>query len=86
MGLISALIPGTETCMTAPAVPENCVIPLSAADVSKTFKQVNIHKAAGPDGLSGRVLRACAHQLESVSDIQWHFQPLPVRVCNTSMF
>jgi hypothetical protein len=35
----------TETCIKAPAVPENCVITLSAADVSETFKQVNIHKA-----------------------------------------
>ena len=34
----------TETCMRAPAVLED-----SAADVSKTFIQVNIHKAAGPD-------------------------------------
>jgi hypothetical protein len=34
--------------------------------VSKTFKQVNIHKAAGPDGLPGCVLRACADQLASV--------------------
>ena len=46
----------TETCMRAPAVPEDCVIMLSAADVSKTFKQINIHKAAGPDGLPGCVL------------------------------
>ena len=46
---------GTETCTRAPAVPEDCVITLSAGDVSKTFKQVNIHKAAGPDGLPGRV-------------------------------
>ena len=36
------------------------------ADVSKTFKQVNIHKAAGPDGSPGRVLRACADQLAGV--------------------
>ena len=43
-----------------------CDHTLSAADVSKTFKQVNIHKAAGLDGLPGRVLRACADQLESV--------------------
>ena len=40
---------------------------LSVADVNKTFiKQVNIHKAAGPDGLPGRVLKACAGQLTSV--------------------
>ena len=41
----------TEPCMTAPAVPDDCVVMLSIADVSKTFKEVTIHKAAGPDGL-----------------------------------
>jgi hypothetical protein len=56
----------TETCMRASAVLDDCVITLSAANVSKTLKQVNIHKAAGPDGLPGRVLRACADQLASV--------------------
>jgi hypothetical protein len=56
----------TETCMRAPAVPEDRMITLSAADVTKTFEQVNIRKAAEPDGLPGRVLRACADQLESV--------------------
>ena len=48
----------------APAVRDDCVITLSVA--SKTFKQVNIHKDAGPDGLPGHVLRACADQLASV--------------------
>ena len=52
--------------MRVSAVPDDCVITLSTADVSKTFKQVNIHKAAGPDGLPGPVLRACADQLEIV--------------------
>ena len=28
----------TEACMRAPAVPYDCVITLSVADVSKTFK------------------------------------------------
>jgi hypothetical protein len=41
----------TEACMRASAVPGICVITLSVTDVSKTFKQVNIHKAAGQDGL-----------------------------------
>ena len=50
--------------MRASAVPDDCVIKLSIADVSKTFKQVNIH--AGPDGLPGRVLRGCADQLAGV--------------------
>ena len=56
----------TEAYRRAPAVLDDCVIMLSVADVSKTFKQVNIHKAAGPDGLPGRVLKACADQLASV--------------------
>ena len=37
----------TEACMRAPAVQDYCVITFSIADVSKTFKQFNIHKAAG---------------------------------------
>jgi hypothetical protein len=47
-------------------VISDSVITLDVADVSKSFKQVNIHKAAGLDGLPGRVLRACADQLASV--------------------
>ena len=56
----------TEACMRASAVPDDCVITLSVVDVSRTFKQHNIHKAAGPDGLPGRVLWACADQLPGV--------------------
>ena len=52
--------------MRASAVPDDCVITFPAADVSKTFKQVNIHKVARPDGLPGCVLRACAAQLAGV--------------------
>ena len=33
----------TEACMRASAVPDDCVITLSVADMSKTFKQVNRH-------------------------------------------
>ena len=46
----------TETFMRTSAVPDDCVITLSAVDVSKTYKQVNIHKVTGPDGLPGQVL------------------------------
>ena len=59
----------TEACMRAPAVPDNCVITLSIADVSRSIadvKQINIHKAAWPDGLPGSVLKACMDQLASV--------------------
>jgi hypothetical protein len=45
----------TEACMRAPAVPDDCVITLSVADVRKTFKQVHIHKAAG----ARRITRIC---------------------------
>ena len=52
--------------MSALAVLEDYVITLSTANVSKTFNMVNIHEAAGPDGLPGCVLHACADQLASV--------------------
>ena len=55
-----------QACKRASVIPDDCVITLSVADVSKTFKQVKIYKTAGPDGLPGRVLRACADQLAGV--------------------
>ncbi len=39
---------------------------LSVADVTRSFKQVNIRKAMGPDGIPGRVLKACAFELAGV--------------------
>ena len=45
---------------------ENQLFRTTVVNVSKTFKQVNIHKALGPDGLPGCVFRACADQLASV--------------------
>ena len=59
-------VSSTEPCMRTPAVLDDCVITLSVAVVSKTFKQVNIHKSAGPYELPGHVLRTCADQLASV--------------------
>ena len=52
--------------MRASAVPDDYVITLSVADVSKSFKQFNKHKAAGPDRLPECVVRACADQLAGV--------------------
>jgi hypothetical protein len=46
-----------ETCMRASAVPDDYVIMLSAADVSKAFKQVNNHK----DVYSEHALGKCLH-------------------------
>jgi hypothetical protein len=73
----------TEACMRASAVQDDCVIKLSVADVSKTFKQVNIHKALWPDRLPGRVLRACVDQLASVFT---DFFNLSLTESNTNMF
>ncbi|KAK3506928.1 hypothetical protein QTP70_031211 [Hemibagrus guttatus] len=35
-------------------------------DVRKAFRRVNTRKAAGPDGITGRILKACADQLAPV--------------------
>jgi hypothetical protein len=57
----------TEPCMRAPVVPDNCVITLAVANVSKTFKQINIHKAAGWISRTHvqNMRRSCADQLVS---------------------
>jgi hypothetical protein len=54
----------TESCVRAPAVPDDCDHALRSR--CETFREVNIHKAAGSDGLPGCVLRACTDQLASV--------------------
>ncbi len=40
-----------------------CAIIFSEDDVRRELKRVNVRKAAGPDGITGRVLRSCADQL-----------------------
>ncbi len=42
---------------------ENLVITVTEDEVRRALKGVNIRKAAGPDGITGRVLRSCADQL-----------------------
>ncbi len=39
------------------------VITFSEDDVRRELKRVNVRKAAGPDGITGRVLRSCVDQL-----------------------
>ncbi len=55
----------TESAATA-AAEEVSALTLSVADVTRSFKRVNIRKAVGPDGIPGRVLKACAFQLAGV--------------------
>ncbi len=42
---------------------ENHLITVTEDEVSRALKRVNVRKAAGPDGITGRVLRSCADQL-----------------------
>ena len=46
--------------------PEDWVISLSEADVSKVFSQVNTRKVAGTDGITGRILRAWTDHLAGI--------------------
>ncbi len=55
----------TESASAA-AAEEVSPLTLSVADVTRSFKLVNIRKAVGPDGIPGRVLKACAFQLAGV--------------------
>ncbi len=55
----------TESTHTA-AAEEVSPLSLSVADVTRSFKRVNIRKAVGLDGIPGRVLKACAFQLAGV--------------------
>uniref|UniRef100_A0A669EHA4 Reverse transcriptase domain-containing protein n=1 Tax=Oreochromis niloticus TaxID=8128 RepID=A0A669EHA4_ORENI len=54
----SALLPSSSS-------PGSCAAPLTVTehDVRRVLLAVNPRKAAGPDGVPGKVLRACAHQL-----------------------
>ncbi len=55
----------TESAAVA-AAEEVSPLSLSVADVTRSFKRVNIRKAMGPDGIPGHVLKACAFQLAGV--------------------
>ena len=45
---------------------KGCGLSFSVNDVSMIFKLANPRKAAGPDGIPSRALRACADQLAGV--------------------
>ncbi len=49
-----------------PTPPNDQALCLSAADVRKTLSRINPRKAAGPDNISGHVLKDCAAQLTDV--------------------
>ncbi|KAI5106658.1 gastrula zinc finger protein XlCGF28.1-like [Silurus meridionalis] len=55
-----------KTSVHAERAGEVNMFTISEHDVRKAFKRVNTRKAAGPDGITGRVLKACADQLAAV--------------------
>ncbi|KAJ8353566.1 hypothetical protein SKAU_G00211330 [Synaphobranchus kaupii] len=56
----------TEAATATPHTPTQSSIVLKEHEVRRTLKAVNPRKAAGPDGVPGRVLRDCADQLAGV--------------------
>ncbi|KAI3357832.1 hypothetical protein L3Q82_016220, partial [Scortum barcoo] len=58
--------------MTPPPAPdspphqEKEPLRVTAAEVRRTLQRINPRKAAGPDNISGRVLKGCAYQLTEV--------------------
>jgi hypothetical protein len=61
------------------ASPENCELTFTVADVSKTFKRVNPHKAAGPDGIPSRVLKSMRRP--DGWSVYGHIQSIHIPVC-----
>ncbi|KAK1802537.1 hypothetical protein P4O66_004191 [Electrophorus voltai] len=53
------------TC-AGPTIEQRPLI-ITESDVRRVFKRVNTRKAMGPDGICGRVLKACADQLARYS-------------------
>ena len=49
------------------AAEQDRPLSITVADVRRTLLRIKPRKAAGPDGIPGRVLKTCAHQLAGVS-------------------
>ena len=66
----------TETCMSAPAVLEDCVIMLSVADVSKTLNRSTFTR---PQGQTDYQDMYCEHALTNwqVSSLTFSTSPCP---------
>ncbi len=58
--------PPTQSVLPRLLQKRSVYSPFSVVDVTRSFKRVNISKAVGPDGIPGRVLKACAFQLAGV--------------------
>ncbi len=62
---------------------DDYVITVSEDEVRRELKRVNVRKAAGPDGITGRVLRSCADQLAGLFTSIFN-EPLATFVVPTS--
>ncbi|XP_076849645.1 uncharacterized protein LOC143497901 [Brachyhypopomus gauderio] len=63
---IASLASNANATMACNLTSEDRPVTISESDVRKALKQVNSRKAAGPDGIPGRVLKSCADQLAPV--------------------
>lgn len=62
----AAAIKTTNGCACSECTSEDKAFIITEHAVRNTFRRVNTRKAAGPDAIPGRVLRACADQLAPV--------------------
>ncbi len=62
-GSVTLPISMSEAADRAAMIITVTVITVSEDEVQRELKRVNVRKAAGPDGITGRVLRSCADQL-----------------------
>lgn len=62
----AAAIKTTNGCARSECTSEENAFVITEHAVRNTFRRVNTRKAAGPDAIPGRVLRACADQLAPV--------------------
>ncbi len=58
-----ATLPISASGSSRQSSDDDHVITVSEDEVRRELKRVNVRKAAGPDGITGRVLRSCADQL-----------------------
>uniref|UniRef100_A0AAY4BNL9 Reverse transcriptase domain-containing protein n=1 Tax=Denticeps clupeoides TaxID=299321 RepID=A0AAY4BNL9_9TELE len=55
-----------QPAVKIPSSTDHSPIILTSSDVCTALSRINARRAAGPDGIPGRVLRACAEQLAGV--------------------
>ncbi len=58
-----ATLPISTSGSSRQSSDDDHVITVSEDEVRRELRRVNVRKAAGPDGITGRVLRSCADQL-----------------------